>query len=82
MAGPEKAAAYAFLLARNHPSVDGNTRTVEAAMLVFFELNGLDEVDDQDRIPDLFEQLAAGSLEQGVSFDWVRQKSRARHTVH
>lgn len=37
---PDKAAAYAFFLAKNHPFVDGNKRTAEAAMLVFLELNG------------------------------------------
>jgi death on curing protein len=78
---PEKAAAYAFFLARNHPFVDGNKRTAEAAMLVFLELNGFDFVDDQDRIAEMFEELAAGSLDQGVFFDWVRKRSRDRHTV-
>lgn len=34
---PDKAADYAFFLVKNHPFVDGNTRTAEAAMLVFLD---------------------------------------------
>jgi len=78
---PEKAAAYGFFLASNHPFLDGNKRTAEAAMLVFLELNGFDFVEDQDRIADRFEQLAAGGIDQGMFFDWVREKSQARNVA-
>jgi death-on-curing protein len=37
----EVAAAYLFYLCRNHPFVDGNTRTALAASLVFLKLNDL-----------------------------------------
>jgi death-on-curing protein len=78
---PEKAAAYAFFIARNHPFIDGNKRTAVSAMLVFLELNGFDFVEDQDRIADAFEQMAAGEMDQGTFFDWVCRRSQARSIV-
>jgi death-on-curing protein len=75
---PEKAAAYAFFLARNHPFVDGNKRTAAVAMLVFLELNGFDFVEDQDGIADMFERLAAGDVDQEQFFDRVRERTRLR----
>jgi death-on-curing protein len=75
---PEKAAAYAYFLARNHPFVDGNKRTAEAAMLVFLELNGFDFIEDQDRMADMFERLAADDVDQEQFFDWVRERTRTR----
>ena len=78
---PDKAAAYGFFVAKNHPFVDGNKRTAEAAMLVFLELNGFDFIDDQDSIADTFENMAAGEMDQDTFFDWVREKSRPRSVV-
>jgi death on curing protein len=75
---PEKAAAYAYFLARNHPFVDGNKRTAEAAMLVFLELNGFDFVEDQDAIAEMFERLGANDVDQEQFFDWIRERTRAR----
>ena len=78
---PDKAAAYAFFLVKNHPYVDGNKRTAEVAMFVFLDLNGFDFVDDQDDIADTLERLAAGRVDQGTFFEWVREKAHARTVV-
>ena len=77
----EKAAAYAFFLAKNHPFVDGNKRTAEAAMLVFLELNGFDFIEDQSRIADTFEHLAGGEIDRGTFFNWVRDHSHAKDVI-
>jgi death-on-curing protein len=76
---PDKAAAYAFFLVKNHPFVDANKRTAEAAMLVFLELNDFEFDAAQDEIADSFEKLAEGTIDQGRFFDWVREKARARN---
>ena len=78
---PEKAAAYAFFLVRNHPFLDGNKRTAETAMLVFLELNDFEFVADQDDIADTFEKLAEGAIDQATFFDWVREKAYARNVT-
>ena len=78
---PDKAAAYAFFLVKNHPFIDGNKRTAEVAMLVFLDLNGFDFVDDQDDIANALEQLAAGRVDQATFFEWVREKAHARTTL-
>ncbi len=75
---PEKAAAYAYFLARNHPFVDGNKRTAAAAMLVFLELNGFDFVEEQDLIAEMFERLGANDVNQELFFGWVRERTRLR----
>ena len=36
----DKAAAYLFHVAKNHPFIDGNKRTASAVALTFLELNG------------------------------------------
>jgi death on curing protein len=74
----EKAAAYAYFLARNHPFVDGNKRTAAAAMLVFLELNGFDFLEEQDPLAEMFERLAANDVDQDAFFGWVRERTRPR----
>lgn len=78
---PDKAAAYGFFLVKNHPFVDGNKRTAEAAMLVFLELNDFEFVADQDGIADTFEKLAEGTIDQATFFDWVCEKAHARNVT-
>jgi death on curing protein len=77
---PDKAAAYGYFLVMNHPFVDGNKRTGEAAMLVFLELNGFDFTTDQDQIADMFERLAAGDTSQDEFFAWVRDTARLKRS--
>lgn len=48
----DKAAAYLFHVARNHPFIDGNKRTAAALALTFLEMN---RVNIKVRIPDLEE---------------------------
>ena len=48
----EKAAAYAYYIALNHPFVDGNKRTSLLASIHFLRRNGLAHVFDEDAITD------------------------------
>ncbi len=64
----------------NHPFVDGNKRTGEAAMLVFLELNGVDFIEDQDQIADMFERLAAGEASQDAFFAWMRDNATQKRS--
>lgn len=67
----EKAAAYAFCLIQNHPFVDGNKRTGEAAMMMFLELNGYEFIEDEPTIAQVIADLAAGVIEKDEFFGWV-----------
>lgn len=58
----EKAAAYLFFLARNHPFVDGNKRTAYACAAVFLLLNGHGLSGPDDLVFDLVLDTARGDL--------------------
>jgi death on curing protein len=72
----EKAAAYGYFLALNHPFVDGNKRTAELALVTFLDLNGYELVDDEDAIAEMFEDISRGVVEQGEFFGWVCNHAR------
>lgn len=75
---PEKAAAYGFFLTENHPFIDANKRTAAAAMEVFLEVNGYEFIATDDDAAQMFEDLAAGIVDQGEFFGWVANHSRRR----
>lgn len=62
MAG--KAAALLQAVAIAHPFSDGNKRAATAAMLAFFELNGVPLEVDQDRLYDLVIAVTTGTLRE------------------
>jgi death-on-curing protein len=67
------AAACAYGIARNHPFVDGNTRTALVALELFLELNGhLLQAEDADCVA-TFLALAAGDLAEEALAAWVRE---------
>ena len=49
-------------------------------MLVFLELNGVDFIEDQDQIADMFERLAAGEANQDEFFAWVRDNATQKRS--
>lgn len=70
---PDKAAALAFSLVRNHPFVDGNKRIGFASLEVFLKRNGHEleiEVDDGEVT---FLALAAGELSREQLVEWITQ---------
>ena len=60
----ELAAAYAFGIARNHPFVDGNTRTAFVALELFLLLNGIDLVATDAACVETMLALAAGQTNE------------------
>ena len=67
----DKAAAFAFFLASNHPFVDGNKRVAHAALAVTLRLNGYvlaAPIDEQERI---MLRLASGELTRAEFSEWV-----------
>lgn len=58
----EKAAAYLFLLARNHAFVDGNKRTAFACANTFLLVNGARLTASDDLLFELVLETARGDL--------------------
>jgi death-on-curing protein len=72
------AASLAYGLARNHPFVDGDKRTVHVCYRVFIALNGCELVaSDQDKY-DAMLSLAEGSLSESEFAAWLRPRITAR----
>lgn len=69
------AASYSFAIARNHPFVDGNKRVAMAIAAVFLELNGhtLDAPEPETVV--MFEQLAAGTIDEEALARWLEASS-------
>jgi death-on-curing protein len=57
----EKAAAYCYFIARNHPFVDGNKRTAFLTALHFLRKNGLTPRFDPAVTYDVLTRVAAGT---------------------
>jgi len=59
----DKAAAYIFYLAKNHPFIDGNKRTAAFTAILFLRLNGLNVKIDLKQ----YELLIVGTAEGLIS---------------
>ncbi len=70
----ELAATYAFGIARNHPFVDGNKRTVAVVSETFLVLNGYGLNASDAEIVVAFLALAAGDLSEAELADWFRTR--------
>ncbi|MDJ0947913.1 MAG: type II toxin-antitoxin system death-on-curing family toxin [Alphaproteobacteria bacterium] len=66
------AAAYAFGIARNHPFVDGNKRAALAVADVFLQLNGHEIVAPEVEAVAVFQDLAAGEIEEAELAAWIQ----------
>ncbi len=73
----ELAAAYSYGLARNHPFVDGNKRIALTVAAVFLELNGFTLNAPEAETVIMYQQLAAGELEEDALAKWFRDSSIA-----
>jgi death-on-curing protein len=67
------AAAYAFGIARNHPFVDGNKRTVAVVSETFLLLNGYALTANDAELVVAFLDLAAGELGESEMAAWFRE---------
>jgi death on curing protein len=69
----ELAASYGFGIARNHPFVDGNKRTVFVSVELFLRLNGYQLVTDDAACVLTMLAVAAGEMDEATFADWLRQ---------
>jgi death-on-curing protein len=74
----EKAAAYLFHIARNHPFVDGNKRTALMCALVFLGQNGRRLEAEPEALYELVDGVAAGSVDKAEVAVFLRQNSVGR----
>lgn len=74
----DKAAAYLFHIARNHPFGDGNKRTAADAAFVFLGLNGITLDAPARRFEDLILRAAQGHAQKPAIADFLERWSKAR----
>ena len=67
------AAAYAFVIACNHPFVDGNKRVSLVVCRTFLIINGLDLVATQEEKYITWWRLAAGEINEEELAEWIRK---------
>jgi death-on-curing protein len=70
----DKAAALGHVIISNHPFLDGNKRTGQAAMEVFLVLNGCEikaPVDEQEK---LILKIATGSMSKDDLAEWLERR--------
>lgn len=66
------AAAYLFHIAQNHPFVDGNKWAAVLSVLVFLNVNGIEELPDPKALEFVTLQVAAGELGKDALTKWMR----------
>lgn len=68
------AASLAFGIARNHPFVDGNTRTAHVCYRVFLALDAVElRASDEEKYLRML-SLAEGSLDEAGFAEWLRPR--------
>jgi death on curing protein len=67
----ELAAAYAFGIARNHPSVDGNKRVAFLSMGAFLRVNGIEFAPSQEAATALMLGVASGEVDEAGLARWI-----------
>lgn len=67
------AASLAYGLARNHPFIDGNTRTAHVCYRTFLMLNGADLVASDEEKYTCMLHLADGTLDEADFARWLRE---------
>jgi death-on-curing protein len=74
----EMAAAYLFHLARNHPFLDGNKRTVLASALTFLELNDVSIEAPDEELVALVLRVATGKASKAEVSVFLERYAAAR----
>jgi len=69
---PERAAAYAYGLAKNHAFVDGNKRIAFMSMMIFLARNGVSFEPDAAQSTSIILSLAAGEISEQSLSRWIR----------
>ena len=74
----ERAAAYLFYIARNHPFLDGNKRTALMSSLAFLGLNGQRLQAESDSLYDLVDGVADWSVDKSQVAVFLRDHCEDR----
>ena len=69
------AAAYGFGLARNHPFIDGSTRTAFVAVELFLALNGIELLADDGACVMTMLAVASGAMDEAAFARWLRENT-------
>lgn len=70
----EKAARYAYGIAKNHPFLDGNKRTATACMGVFLRLNGFRFKPKANELLTTMLGVASGTVSYEKLVEWVSER--------
>lgn len=71
-----KAAAYVFLICKNHPFLDGNKRTTAFTMLLFLELNGYEFTAENDDFENMILDIAQSKEDMESITNWIKTHSQ------
>jgi death-on-curing protein len=71
----DKAAAYGYHLARNHPFVDGNKRIAFVVMDIFLQMNGWQIDAPEKEVYKTVSALAAGHTSKAALAKWLKANS-------
>ena len=71
-----KAAAYVFLICKNHPFLDGNKRTTAFTMLLFLELNGYEFTAENDDLENMILDIAHSKEDMESITNWIKTHSQ------
>lgn len=74
----EKAAAYLYHIARNHPFIDGNKRTAYFATRVFLEMNDTPKHFKKEDLEEVVIQVAQGNMAKEDLAEFLKTGKRAR----
>ncbi len=69
----ETAAAYLYLIVKNHPFIDRNKRVGAVAALVFLALNGYDFTASQEKFADFVLSVTKGELDKADVAVFIRK---------
>jgi len=71
----DKAAAYGYHLARNHPFVDGNKRIAFVIMDIFLQMNGWQVDATEEEAYTTISALARGDIGKPALAEWLKAHS-------
>ncbi|QDU77786.1 Toxin Doc [Bremerella volcania] len=72
----DKASAYVFHLARNHPFIDGNKRIAAAAGIIFLKVNGFELIATQASYTELILNAAQGKTQKPEIAEFFRANTQ------
>lgn len=72
----DKASAYLFHIAKNHPFIDGNKRTAAVSTIAFLRFNGFELDADEKEFEAIVLAVAQSQVEKPEAADFLRRNAR------